>query len=426
MKVFKFGGASVKDANSIRNVARILAGFQGSKLVVVISAMGKTTNALENVVKSYMNQDGKANDHLYSIKKFHFNIAEELLPGNQQVKDELNDLFVEIDWVLEETPQDPYDYIYDQLVSVGELLSTHLINAYLESEGLNSQWFDIRNVLITDNTYREARVDWSMTNTKINHSLKALHEKVDIVVSQGFIGSSTENFTTTLGREGSDFSAAILSYCLDAESLHIWKDVPGILTADPRIFEDVTLINRLSYKEATEMTYYGAKVIHPKTIKPLQNKQIPLNIRSFATPEAEGTWISNEGEIEYPPVVVVEPNQVLLHISTNDFSFVAEHHLSRIFTLFNTHRIKVNMMRNTAISFTVCTNDKPRRIQAFMEALGDQFNVRMDKDLELVTIRHFTDSIMDELSLNKMILFKEILGKTVQMVMKEMPIPKRK
>lgn len=426
IKVFKFGGASVKDAEGFRNVGRILQKFRSDKIVVVVSAMGKTTNALEEVIKSYYAQDGKTSALLDQIKNSHLALVQQLFPVTSEILDDINDILVEIEWVLEEVPHEDYDYTYDQIVSIGELLSSKILAHYLYHLEINSQWIDVRDVILTDNTYRDAKVIWDVTQKNASQKMLSLLPNVNHLVTQGFIGCTSENFTTTLGREGSDYTAAILSYCLDAESMHIWKDVPGVLTGDPRIFDEVIMMPRLSYKEAIEMTYYGAKVIHPKTIKPIQNKQIPLYVRPFLNPDSEGTIISDEKELSYPPVVVIEPDQTLLHISTNDFSFVAEHHLSMIFTLLAKYRLKVNMMRNTAISFSVCVNNIPDRIKKFEKELGMEFKMITDNDLELVTIRHYNEEILKDMKKNKLILFEEKLSDTVQMVVRNIPKMKRK
>lgn len=426
VKVFKFGGASIKDAEGFRNVANIVRWFKNESLVIVISAMGKTTNALEDVVKSWYAQKGNPGELLEKIKNSHEQIARTLIPDTEAVLAEINDLLVEVEWVIDEKPQESFDYYYDQIVSIGELLSTKIMAAYLKSSGLPSEWVDARDIIQTDNTYRDARIQWDVTQKKCSQHLAPLLEQGKLVITQGFIGCSSENFTTTLGREGSDYTAAILSYCLDAQSMHIWKDVPGVLTADPRLFEDVIKLPRLSYKEAIEMTYYGAKVIHPKTIKPLQNKNIPLYVRPFDDPESEGTLISDVLELSYPPVIVIEPNQCLLHISSNDFSFVAEHHLSSIFSLLDKHRIKVNMMRNTAISFTICTNYLPEKLKKFEEELGNEFRMVIDDELELVTIRHYNEETLREMKHNRLVLLEERLRNTIQMVVKNIPVMKRK
>lgn len=426
VKVFKFGGASIKDAEGFRHVADIIRRFQNESLVIVISALGKTTNALEEVVKSWYFQKGNPGELLENIRNTHENIGKTLIGNPELILAEINDLLVEVEWVIDEKPQESFDYYYDQIVSIGELLSTKIMAAYLQSSGLPSEWVDARDIIQTDNTYRDARVQWEITQKKCSQCLLPLLEKGKLVITQGFIGCSSENFTTTLGREGSDYTAAILSYCLDAQGMHIWKDVPGVLTADPRLFEDVIKLPRLSYKEAIEMTYYGAKVIHPKTIKPLQNKNIPLYVRPFGEPESEGTLISDFLELSYPPVIVIEPNQCLLHISSNDFSFVAEHHLSSIFSLLDKHRIKVNMMRNTAISFTICTNYLPEKLKKFEEELGNDFRMVIDDELELVTIRHYNEETLQTMKQNRLVLLEERLRNTIQMVMKNIPVMKRK
>lgn len=426
IKVFKFGGASVKDVAGFNNVSHIIDRFYKSGLVVVISALGKTTNALEEVVKTWFQGKDTAKTLLDKLRKQHEEIARTLLQHPEDTLGELNDFIVEIEWILDEKPQETFDYYYDQIVSIGELLSTKIMSRFLLEKGIPAEWVDARDLIVTDNTYRDARIQWDSTQKKTTEKISSLLSRGKVVITQGFIGSSTENFTTTLGREGSDYTAAILSYCLDAESMHIWKDVPGVLTADPRLFEDVLILPRLSYKEAIEMTYFGAKVIHPKTIKPLQNKNIPLHVRPFDDPDSEGTLISDVMELSYPPVIVIEPNQCLLHISTNDFSFVAEHHLSSIFNLLDKHRIKVNMMRNTAISFTICTNYLPEKIKAFEEALGQEFKCLTDENLELITIRHYNQETMAEMKSNRLVLLEERLHQTIQMVVKNLPVMKRK
>lgn len=423
--VFKFGGASVKSAGAIKNVANILASYKGAHLVIVISAMGKNTNALEGVVKSYFDKT-EPGVKLKAIKEHHFAIAEELCPGDQSLIDSLNETFVEIEWILEEEPENNFDYIYDQIVAMGEMLSTKIVCKYLQSLSYSTTWLDVRDVLVTDSTYREGRVQWKETVERIHKRIEKEIKTYDWVITQGFVGSNTDNETVTLGREGSDYTASIFSFAVDARSMSIWKDVPGILTADPRLFDNVSKIDRLSYSEAIEMTYYGAKVIHPKTIKPIQNKGIPMYVKSFVNPKGSGTLISNELELSYPPVVVIEPNQVLMHISTKDFSFVAEHHLSELFSLFKDHRIKVNMMRNTAISFSVCTNAETDRIDQLRNALSEKYNVVVDEGLELITIRHFNDETVEELARGKVILFQEQLRNTIQMVAKNIPVMKRK
>ncbi|MFN8318339.1 MAG: aspartate kinase [Saprospiraceae bacterium] len=426
MNVFKFGGASVKDATGIRNVCNIMQYFTGDKIAVVVSATGKTTNALEEVVKSYFARDGQAQQKLDLVKENHASIVDTLQLAGKDVEKDINDLFVEIDWILEESPHDAYDYIYDQVVSIGELVSSRILYHAMVAAGIKAAWLDIRGVLYTDEIHREAKVIWQLSTEKIAHAMSDLMKTCDVVVTQGFIGSTQENHTTTLGREGSDYTAAILSYCCQAKAMHIWKDVPGVLTADPRKFNHVTKIEKLSYKEAIEMTYYGAKVIHPKTIKPLQNKNIPLYVRPFDDPSSTGTKISSEGEVYYPPIVVVEEDQALISISVKDFSFVAEQHLSNIFGILSDLRIKVNMMRNTAISFTLCVNNHAEKLKLFADKLADEFVVSFDVGMEMITIRHFTKEVIQEMKRSKITMFEDRLQDTIQLVVKEIPLITRK
>ncbi|MBK8700219.1 MAG: aspartate kinase [Saprospiraceae bacterium] len=426
MNVFKFGGASVKNAPGFVNVAEIIAFFKGEKLAIVVSATGKTTNALETVVKSYFYKDGTALEKLDAIKRNHYEIIETLGLVGTEIEQDVNDLFVEIDWILDDEPHDQYDYIYDQIVSIGELVSSRILYHTLRSRGINASWLDVRGVLFTDEIHREAKVIWNLTSEKVNASIRSLLEHSDVVVTQGFIGSTTENHTTTLGREGSDYTAAILSYCCNAEAMHIWKDVPGVLTGDPRKFENVVKMEKLSYKEAIEMTYYGAKVIHPKTIKPLQNKNIPLYVRPFDNPSSVGTKISSEAEGFYPPIVVIEEDQALVSISVRDFSFVAEQHISNIFGILSELRLKVNMMRNTAISFTLCVQHHQDKLLQLKEKLENEFSVNIETGLEMITIRHFTKEAIQEMKRNKLTLFEDRLQDTIQLVVKEIPLITRK
>lgn len=426
LKIFKFGGASVKDKEAIENVGQIIRRFSDDRLVVVVSALGKTTNALEEVVHSYYKQDKRAAALLHDIKNRHFDLCRNLNIASGECLDELNDIFVEAEWVLDDIPHEDFDYTYDQIVSVGELASSKILAHYLRHEGLNTTWLDIRNVILTDNTYRDARIQWNETVTRSEEVIEPLLNSSQLCVTQGFIGSTSENFTTTLGREGSDYTAAILAFCLNADSMHIWKDVPGVLTGDPRLFDNAIKMPRLTYKEAIEMTYYGAKVIHPKTIKPLQNKSIPLYVRPFSQPSSEGTIICDDIELSYPPVIVIEPQQVLIHISTRDFSFVAEHHLSRIFSLLAKHRLKVNVMKNSAISFSVCIHLVQDRIDKFIHELGKEFKVVVDENLELITIRHYNDSVLQDMKSGKLVILEEKLKDTVQLVVSDLPQMVRK
>ena len=427
VKVFKFGGASLKDPTAIKNVAGILQSYKKEKLVIVVSAMGKTTNALEKVVEAHAARNGKAFEILNEIKAQHYQIMEELFGKEDEAYAVVNDAFVEVEWVLEEEPHENYDYMYDQIVCVGELVSSKIAHAYFTKIGLPTQWLDARDVILTDDIFREGWVQWEETMDRAERIVVPMLAEPGFIVTQGFIGSTTENFTTTLGREGSDYTAAIFSFCLDAQDMTIWKDVPGVLTADPRVFENATKLDRLSYKEAIEMTYYGAKVIHPKTIKPLQNKSIPLLVKSFINPEGEGTLISNEVEDAYPPIVALEPNQVLLQISTRDFSFVAEHHISYLFNLVAEFRLQVNMMQNSAISFSLCVNDVDDKADRYAARISDKFKVMLDRGLELITVRHYQEDLLNNLRRGKIVLLEErIKDTTVQMVVKDVPVMRRR
>lgn len=426
LKVFKFGGASVKDAAGVRNVVSILERYREHPLIIVVSAMGKTTNALEMVVAAHAEKSGKAFELLQAIKEEHYQLARELFGEDHEVFDTINDTFVELEWVLDEEPHSNYDYMYDQIVCVGELASTRIVAAFLNRQGLPTEWVDARDVILTDDIFREGWVQWPETVERARKIVGPLVGAQQFVLTQGFIGSTTENFTTTLGREGSDYTAAIFSYCLDAESMTIWKDVPGVLTADPRKFENVSKLDRLSYREAIEMTYYGAKVIHPKTIKPLQNKSIPLYVKSFIDPAGEGTLISNEVDDTYPPMVAIETDQALVHISTRDFSFVAEHHISYLFTKIAELRMQVNIMQNTAISFAVCVSDIDDKVDQFAGNIAQDFKVMITRGLELITVRHAQPEVLENLRKGKIILLEERIRNTVQLVVQDVPVLQRK
>ncbi len=418
----------MKDADAIRNVADILKGYKEERLVIVVSAMGKTTNALEEVAAAHAAQNGKAFDLLNEVKARHYQIMKELFEGPaEEVFASINDTFVEIEWVLDDEPHDNYDYMYDQIVSVGELVSSKIVGAYLNEVQLKTTWVDARDVILTDNIFREGWVQWPETQEKAARVVAPILENEGFVITQGFIGSTKENFTTTLGREGSDYTAAIFSFCLDAEDMTIWKDVPGVLTADPRKFDNVTKLDRLSYREAIEMTYYGAKVIHPKTIKPLQNKNIPLVVKSFINPQGDGTHISDEIEDNYPPMVAVEGDQALLQVSTRDFSFVAEHHIRELFNLIAELRIQVNMMQNSAISFSLCINDIDDKADQFAARIQHEYKVMIDRGLELITVRHHDQAILENLRRGKIVMLEgRIKDTTVQMVVKDVPVMRRK
>lgn len=418
MRIFKFGGASIRSVEAIQNVARILADHQEERLTVVISASGKTTNALEALLQAYYNREEVLmNECLQTLKAFHQGLLTGLIPDTQHpVYNDLNDLWVDLEWILEEDPQDSYDYLYDQIVSSGELLSTTIVAAYLQTQGLNAHWLDVRDCILTDNTYREGGIDWTVTEENIQSKVPALLDR-GMVITQGFIGATTENFTTTLGREGSDYTAAIFAYCLSAKNVTIWKDVPGVLTADPRRFEAPQLLERLSYSEAIEMTYYGAQVIHPKTLRPLQNKNIPLYVKSFVDTTGKGTVIEPMEHSDYPMMVVVKPNQLLLRMVSKDFYFVDEAKYAWLFDRIAYHRIKVNMTQNTAMAFSVCLDHETDRMPALLEELGAVFHIETTEQLKLVTLRHANDAAWAAAKKDSNGLLEERIGNTCQLVL---------
>lgn len=418
MLVFKFGGASVKDAAGITNLGKIVQKYADEQLLIVVSAMGKTTNALEDLVKAYVNQTDDVHLIFNELKQYHTNIIQQFFEPSHPVFDEVENTFVEIDWMIEDEPHDDYDFIYDQIVSIGELVSTRIVSAYLNHIGVASKWLDVRGYIHTDNTYREGVVDWKKTCDSILQDVPAFLQN-GVVVTQGFLGGTSENFTTTLGREGSDYTAAIFASCLKAESVTTWKDVPGILNADPKFFPDTVKFDTLSYTEAIEMTYYGAGVIHPKTIKPLQNANIPLLVKPFGDPDAPGTVIGQTGPAEYPkPVIILKQDQVLLSVSSKDYGFIGEHHLSTIFTLFAERHVKINMMQVSALSFSVCFDYRQGRFEKLIEQLKKEFNLKYNDQLTLITVRHCGQQKLKELIGDRKLLLEQISRNTAQMVVR--------
>ena len=424
--IYKFGGASVLNADAVRRVGEIIKNRHDTQLLIVVSAMGKMTQALEDVTSAYIVQSQDLQTKYALVKEYHWKIASDLFGEGHPIFGRINDLFVEIDWILEEVPEDPYDYLYDQIVSVGELISTHIVSAWLSEIEVSNTWIDVRDVLKTDNAHREARIDWDRTEELVSEHVTPILQNNQIVVTQGFLGSTSENFTSTLGKEGSDYSAAVFANMLNAEKVVIWKDVMGVFSGDPKVFDNVSKLDRLSYREAIEMTYYGAKVIHPKTIKPLQNKSIPLYVRSFEDPKNEGTWIGTDLDSVLPPIIVMADNQALIHISAKDYSFVGEDHLSKLFGYFAKHRIKINMMRNTAISFSVCSKRNDRKIEELRKDIESDFNVVVDLNLQLLTVRHFNPATLEYLLDGKTVVFEERFKDTVQCVLRSSPMPSMK
>jgi len=428
MKVFKFGGASVKDTEGVKNVAKIMKRFSGENILVVVSAMGKTTNALERLVQSYFYKKGDSAAILEEIKQYHFDIIRQLFPDVvHPVYNEINNAFVELDWAVEGSPIKDYDFEYDQVVSVGEIISSKIVSAYLHESGIQNKWLDARDYVKTDNTYREGKVDWQFTEklAKENPLFKLQipkHSNTQTLITQGFIGVTSENYTTTLGREGSDYSAAIFAYIFDAESVTIWKDVPGVLNADPKWFKDTVMLDRISYRDAIELAYYGASVIHPKTIQPLQNKNIPLYVKSFLNPDSKGTIISADSNALPVPSFIFKVNQVLISILPKDFSFIIEENLSDIFSLFARQRIKINVMQNTAISFSVSVDNDPLKIPALIRALQEHYKVKYNENMELITIRHYDQETIDRVTEGKQIILELKSRNTVQLVCKQLTI----
>ncbi|MBL7786928.1 MAG: aspartate kinase [Chitinophagales bacterium] len=422
MQVFKFGGASVKNAAAVRNVAQIIKGFSGEKLVVIVSAMGKTTNALEEVVNAhYQKNTQQALDLLAAIKNNHISIVQELMTdANNAVYEQLNQTFRVVEDRLQQGATSNYGFEYDQIVSLGELLATQIVAAYLNTVDIASQWLDVRHLVHTDNTYREGQIQWKTTEKDIPTAIHAVWESGKIALTQGFLGGTPEGFTTTLGREGSDYTAAVFANILESQGMTVWKDVPGILNADPRLVENTVKIPVLSYYEAIEMTYYGAHVIHPKTIKPLQNKGIPLYVRSFVKPDEVGTVVQTElpANTQLPPVVVIKSNQLLVSVFSNDFSFMAEENLSDIYELFAAHRIKTNLTQNAAISFSACIDNTPMRIEALLEALEEDYTVYKNEGLTLITIRHYTPEALEQHTEGREILLSQKSRHTIQMVVR--------
>ena len=418
MQVYKFGGASVKDAEGIKNLAHILTLNPNQQLLIVISAMGKTTNALEHLAQSYFRQKDDIHEIFEGVKKYHFDILHQLFNDPKHPAfDEITNTFVEIDWIIEDEPVDKFDFIYDQIVSIGELVSTRIVSQYLNSIGIKNLWVDARAYIQTDNTYREGKIDWDKTEELIQKNLSPILSK-QIAITQGFIGNTSENFTTTLGREGSDYTAAIFASCLNAESMTVWKDVDGILNADPKLFTDCLKFDELSYTEAIEMTYYGATVIHPKTIKPLQNKHIPLYVKPFLTPTESGTVIKEAQINIQTPIVIVKKNQVLATLSTRDLSFITENHLRDIFKAFADVNLKVNTMQNSALSFSVSFDYDESKFDAFKKMMHHDFKLKFNTGLKLITIRH-----ADEQSIKKYvttdIYLEQKSRNTAQFVLKD-------
>jgi aspartate kinase len=419
MQVFKFGGASVKDAASVKNVAALLKRYANESTIVVISAMDKTTNVLEALTKAYFYKEGDIDSIFKSLQSFHINMAEVLLKENKhQLLNELANVFVELQWILEEEPDYTYNFHYDQIVSQGEILATKIVAAYLNEQGLINKWIDARGIIQTDNTYREAKVDYELTEELVQNQLLPLFKEQNLLITQGFIGGTSENFTTTLGREGSDYTAALLAYFANANQVIIWKDVSGVLNADPKYFKNTNRIDELSYHDAIELAYFGASILHPKTIKPLENKKIPLYVKSFLDPESPGTLIFASNTRVSVPSYIFKTEQILISIEPRDFSFIAEENISLIFAALSKHNVHVNMMHNSAISFSICIDHDKNKTNAFIDDLKTQFRILFNENVQLMTIRNYNQEIITKLTGDKVILLEQRSRNTHQMVLR--------
>jgi aspartate kinase len=417
MRIFKFGGASVKDADGIKNVFSVLEKVGHEDTLLVISAMGKTTNALELVIKNYFEKSNELHSSLQDVRKYHNQILLDLFDDEEHdVFYAVNSHFADLEYFLRSNKSPNYNFVYDQIVSYGEIVSTSIVSHYFNHAGLKNNWIDVRSFIKTDNNYRDAEVDWEKTQQLISKGIK----KKALNITQGFLGSDENNFTTTLGREGSDYTAAIFAYCLNAESVTIWKDVPGVLNADPRYFENAVLLNQISYREAIELAFYGASVIHPKTLQPLQKKEIPLYVKSFINPLLPGTSVSKGEDLEpKTPCFIVKKEQLLLSLSSIDFSFIIEENISEIFALFHQYKIKVSLIQNSAISFSVCIEDKFGNFRDLKNILSKKFKVSYNEKVSLYTIRHFDEKAAKMVEKDKTVLLKQISRETMQIVTKE-------
>ena len=402
MKVFKFGGASVKDAESVKNVAKVLETQGFEKCLLVVSAMGKTTNALEKVMEYYFKKEDFQNE-IEKIKQSHLEITKGLFEENHSIFNEVALFFDDLEAFLRRNKSPNYNFVYDQVVSCGEMISSKILSDYLNVIGFSNSWLDARDYIKTDDSYREGVVNWQETEANISKL-----GKEQSYVTQGFIGSEDNNFTVTLGREGSDYSAAIFAYCLNADAMTIWKDVPGVMTGDPRKFENVTLLSNISYEEAIEMAYYGASVIHPKTLQPLKQKNIPFYVKSFVEPMKPGTKVGISDKNQSEESYILKENQVLMNISTRDFSFIAEDHISQIFNLLAKYKVKVSLMQNSAISLALCLEDKFGKIDVVHEELNQKFNTDLVKNVSLYTVRNANLDELSKIYENKKVLLEQI------------------
>jgi len=414
MRVFKFGGASVKDADGVKNMINVLQQVGSQDIFLVVSAMGKMTNAFEKLTDAYFYNNDELPMLIDGVKEYHYKIAQDLFEDEKHaIFSEMELLFDSLNAFITQNKSKNYSFVYDQLVSFAELFSTKIVSFYFNETGLENTWLDVRDFIITNNDYRDAKVDWQLTEQNIlkNVNIKKLN------ITQGFLAKNTDGYTTTLGREGSDYTAAIFAYCLNAKSVTIWKDVKGVLSADPRYFKETRLLEKISYTEAIELAFYGASVIHPKTLQPLQKKEIPLYVKSFVNPLNKGTSVSRGVHI-YPETscFIVKKEQILLSISSIDFSFIVEQNISKIFDLLHQYKMKVNLIQNSAISFSVCLDDKYKNFEKLTEQLKNNFKIDFYKDVSLFTIRHFTKDAIQQIEKNNKVLLKQLTKETVQIV----------
>lgn len=421
MKVFKFGGASINSFERIINLVPILENHKDEKILIVISAIGKMTNSLEKVVDAFFEERNEDALHLFQkIKNYHLDQIKYLVTLQwQKATNQLNDFFTEIEWLLHDKPVKGYDYYYDQIVCAGELLSSTLLSFFLNEKKLPNHWIDVRDLLRTDDTFRNGKIDWDISRKQVDERLIPLFKENNFVITQGFIASTDENESTTLGREGSDYTAAIFAELLDAESVTIWKDVNGIMNSDPKDFKDAVTIEELSYKEVIEMAYYGAQVIHPKTIKPLQNKNIPLFVRSFLDLRLTGTVISETSGDHLPPMIVNKKNQVLITLQSSDFSFVEGKPINFLHEILDELNIKPNLTQNTAISLMICLDDIPGKIEEIALRASAIFEVQIQKELLLLTIRHYTSEMAEPLAKGNEIILEQRTKETIQLLIKQ-------
>lgn len=413
MQIFKFGGASVKDVAGVRNITTLLKATGTAEKLVVISAMGKTTNAMEAIIHAYFDNKSSVPEKIQKSVEYHEQITQELFEKGHEVFKKIKDLFGELKGFLAWNKSPKYDFVYDQIICYGELISTTIVSAHLKDQGLTNTWLDARNLIKTDSNYRDARVDWNITKTAINEQVNPKH----LSITQGFIASDSNNFTTTLGREGSDYTGGIFAYCLNAENLTIWKDVPGVLNGDPKVFKNTELLHQIPYEEAIELAFYGASVIHPKTLQPLQRKEIPLYVKSFLNPTGSGTAVSGVHElVPKIPCYIVKKDQVLISLSSLDFSFMVEDNIAEVFLLLSKYKLKVDLIQNSAISFSVCVDNKFNGLEQLIEQLKRKFKVIVTTAVSLYTIKHFTQKTLDKFQEDKVILLKQVTQNTMQLV----------